>query len=286
VSGTRRAGVLGWPIEHSLSPVIHGLWLQRFELDGCYTRVAVEPERFERETIRLLREEGWRGMNVTVPHKEAAFRLVDRLDAAADRIGAVNTIVAAADGAIEGRNTDLYGFRRNLETAAGWDAVGRRAAVVIGAGGAARAVVCALLDLGFKEIRLLNRTVEKARALRESLPLDEGMRLAPLSMDWTAQAMEGADLLVNTTSLGMAGQPPLDLSLETLPREAFVTDIVYAPLETDLLAQARARGHASVDGLGMLLHQAVPGFEAWFEPPEPPQVDAELRAAVLAAMAR
>lgn len=286
MKGARRAGVLGWPIEHSLSPVIHGLWLTRFGIDGVYSRVAVEPERFEAETTRLLREDGWRGMNVTVPHKEAAFRFVDRLDAAAERIGAVNTIVLGDDGAIEGRNTDLYGFRRNLETAEGWDAVGRRAAVVVGAGGAARAVVCALLDLGFKEVRILNRTVEKAHALREDLGVEAGLRLAPLSMDWADQAMEGADLLVNTTSLGMTGQPPLDLSLDSLPREAFVTDIVYAPLETDLLARARARGHASVDGLGMLLHQAVPGFEAWFAPPETPQVDSDLRAAVLAAMAR
>jgi len=285
VSGTRRAGVLGWPIAHSLSPVIHGLWLKRFGIDGAYERVAVEPERFESETIRLLRDEGWRGMNVTAPHKEAAFRLVEHLDPAAARIGAVNTIVAGADGSIEGRNTDLYGFRRNLETAAGWDAVGRRAAVVIGAGGAARAVVCALLDLGFKEVRILNRTVEKARALRDDLGVEDGLRLAPLSMDWATQAMADADLLVNAASLGMAGRPALDLALDPLPRAAFVTDIVYAPLETDLLARARARGHATVDGLGMLLHQAVPGFEAWFDPPAPPQVDAELRAAVLAAMA-
>ncbi|MEQ8604928.1 MAG: shikimate dehydrogenase [Marivibrio sp.] len=284
MSALRRAGVLGWPIEHSLSPVIHGLWLKRFGIAGRYERVAVEPERFAAETLRLLQEQGWRGMNVTAPHKEAAVRVVDRLDAAAERIGAVNTVVACADGRVEGRNTDLYGFRRNLETAAGWERVGRRAAVVIGAGGASRAVVCALLDLGFKEVRILNRTVEKARALRDDLSVKEGMRLAPLSMDWAAPAMEGADLLVNTTSLGMTGRGPLDLPLDPLPREAFVTDIVYAPLETDLLTRARARGHAVVDGLGMLLHQAVPGFEAWFEPPEPPAVDAELRAAVLAAM--
>jgi shikimate dehydrogenase len=190
--------------------------------------------------------------------------------------------VVLPDGTVEGRNTDLYGFRRNLETAEGWEAIGRGPAVVVGAGGAARAVVAALQDLGFAEIRLLNRSRDKADALAQEL----GGAIRANALANGPAALDGADLLVNTTSLGMVGEPPLELPLDRLPGTAFVTDIVYNPLETDLLGRARARGNPTVDGLGMLLHQAVPGFQAWFEPPEAPAVDGALRAAVLDAMAR
>lgn len=276
------AGVVGMPVAQSLSPVLHGTWLKRFGLPGRYERREIAPETFEADMTALLRDEGWAGMNVTVPHKEAAFRFCDRVDDSARRLGAVNTVVRLPDGTNEGRNTDLYGFRRNLETAPGWTGTGRGAAVVLGAGGAARAVVAALQDLGFAEIRIVNRTVARAERLSEDLAGSGRARLAAV----TAPALEDCDLLVNTTSLGMTGQPPLEIDLAALPGSAFVTDIVYKPLETGLLAAARARGNATVDGLGMLLHQAVPGFEAWFHPPERPAVDDDLRRIVLGAMAQ
>lgn len=275
------AGVVGMPVAQSLSPVLHGTWLKRFGLPGRYVRREITPERFENDMNALLRDEEWAGMNVTVPHKEAAFRFCDRVDGSARRLGAVNTIVMLADGTVEGRNTDLYGFRRNLETAPGWTGIGRGAAVVLGAGGAARAVVAALQDLGFAEISIVNRTVERAERLIADLAGSGNAGLTAAA----APRLEDCDLLVNTTSLGMTGQPPLEIDLTALPTSAFVTDIVYKPLETDLLAMARKRGNPTVDGLGMLLHQAVPGFEAWFHPPETPRVDAQLRDIVLKAMA-
>jgi shikimate dehydrogenase len=277
---TARAGVVGYPIKHSLSPVLHGHRLKRYGIKGRYDAVEISPDRFADDMRALLQQPDWRGCNVTVPHKEAAFRLVDHHDEAAQRLGAVNTIVKRDDGSLEGRNTDLYGFRRNLETAPGFDGVGRGRAVVIGAGGAARAVVAALQDLGFARIHLVNRTRAKADDLAASL----GGAIDTAAMDDVAPLLPSADLLVNTTSLGMVAQPPLELPLAGLKPGAFVTDIVYNPLETDLIARARAAGHPSVDGLGMLLHQAVPGFVAWFNPPEVPPVDAALRDTVLKAM--
>lgn len=285
-SSVPQAGVVGYPIAQSLSPALHRHWLTRYRLPGRYDAVAVPPDRFDAEMTRLLRRDGWRGLNVTVPHKQAAHRFVDRRDADAERLGAVNTVVVLPDGTIEGRNTDLYGFRRNLETAPGWAQIGRGPAVVLGAGGAARAVVAALADLGFAEIRLLNRTLATAEALAgEMAPrLAAPIRPAPMTPEAAARALAGADLLANTTSLGMTGQSPLALALDALPQTALVTDIVYKPLVTDLLGRAAARGNPTVDGLGMLLHQAAPGFRAWFDPPQAPAVDAALRAAVLAAM--
>ncbi|TAN78866.1 MAG: shikimate dehydrogenase, partial [Magnetospirillum sp.] len=211
-----------------------------------------------------------------VPHKERALGLVDALEPLAERIGAVNTLVFADDGRILGRNTDAFGFLENLRRGApGWNPAAGPA-VVLGAGGAARAVCVALKDAGVAEIRLVNRTTGKAEALARGL---HGA-FAVFSWDQAARALEGATLLVNTTTLGMNGQPPLDLDLDALPATAVVNDIVYAPLETDLLARARARGNPVVDGLGMLLWQAVPGFEAWFG--TRPEVTAELREFVLA----
>ena len=272
ISGKARlAGVMGWPVGHSRSPRLHGYWLDRYGIDGAYVPLAVPPERIV-EAIRALPALGFRGANVTVPHKEAALRAVDRIDGVARRIGAVNTLVVGDDGTIEGRNTDAYGFLANLrEGAPGWRPTAGPA-LVLGAGGAARAVVAALTDAGVPEIRLHNRTVAKAEAVARDLG-------GPVTVTATPD-LAGIALLVNTTTLGMAGQPPLELDFAQLPADAVVTDIVYTPLVTPLLTAARSRGNPIVDGLGMLLHQAVPGFEAWFGCR--PEVTAELRATVLA----
>jgi len=276
-----RAGVIGWPIGHSLSPIIHRYWLDYFGIEGRYEPVPVAPEDLETSVLHLIREDGWRGMNVTVPHKEAVVSLCDHVDEMAERLGAVNTLAVGPDGRIEGRNTDLYGFRRNLETAADWPNTGRDSAVVLGAGGAARAVVGALRELGFQRVDIVNRTKSKAEGLAALF----GPGTFAADFNDLSDLLSGADLLVNTTALGMKGQPPLDIDLEPLPVTALVTDIVYNPLKTGILAAAEARGNPTVDGLGMLLHQAVPGFCAWFSPKETPTVTPELRAAVLKAMA-
>lgn len=265
------AGVAGWPVGHSRSPRLHGHWLKRYGIDGLYAPFTIAPGDFER-AVRGLAAAGLAGLNVTLPHKEGAHALSDRLDETAGRLGAANTLIFGPDGEIEGRNTDAFGFAENL--AAGGAADGGGTAVVLGAGGAARAVVLALQSLGYEPIRLTNRTAARAEALAEAL--GPGIETAP----WAerAAALAGAALLVNATSLGMAGQPALDLPLDDLPAGAAVNDIVYAPLETPLLASARRLGCRTVDGLGMLLHQGRPGFHAWFG--VDPAVDADLRRAV------
>lgn len=268
------AGVMGWPIGHSRSPRLHNYWLQQYGIDGAYVPLAVPPERGE-QAIRALPALGFRGCNVTVPYKELAYRTVDRLDPMAERMRAVNAIVVAGDGSLEGRNTDGFGFLENLKAGCpDWSAAAGPA-VVIGAGGAARAVVVSLLDAGVPEVRLANRT----RARAEELAAEIGG--AVTVVDWVSRetALEGAALLVNTTTQGMAGQPPLDLDLRALPVSAVVNDIVYVPLTTPLLAAAAARGNRVVDGIGMLLHQARPAFAAWFG--AEPQVTPELRRFVL-----
>jgi shikimate dehydrogenase len=266
------AGVMGWPVAHSRSPALHGWWLRRYGIDGAYVPLAVRPERLE-QAIRALPALGFAGCNVTIPHKEAALRIVDRVDATAQRIGAVNTIVVGPDGSLSGSNTDAFGFAESLGPEWRADA---GPAVVMGAGGAARAVVVALADRGAPEIRIVNRTLARAEALAAEL----GGRAVP--WDRRETALEGAALLVNATSQGMTGQLPLDLSLERLPTSATVVDTVYVPLETPLLAAARARGNRAVDGLGMLLHQARPGFEAWFG--VAPEVTPALREAIEATL--
>jgi shikimate dehydrogenase len=275
---TRLAGVMGWPVAHSLSPRLHGHWLRRHGIDGAYVPLAVPPESLE-QALRALPALSFAGVNLTIPHKEAAALLVDRLSPAAERIGAVNTVVVEPDGTLFGDNTDGFGFIASLgESEANWRA-GAGPAVLLGAGGAARAIAVALLDAGVPEVRLLNRTPDRAHALA----LDLGGPLHAVSWRERDAALDGAALLVNTTSLGMRDQPPLVLVLDALPRSAVVTDIVYTPLITALLAVARARGNPVVDGLGMLLHQARPGFRAWFG--VEPTVDEDLRAAVLAGLA-
>jgi shikimate dehydrogenase len=274
------AGVMGWPVGHSLSPRLHGFWLRQHRIDGAYVPLAVEPANLAR-ALRALPALGFRGANLTIPHKEPALALVDRITPTAERIGAVNTVVVTPDGLL-GDNTDGYGFMENLAAGApGWRAADGPA-VLLGAGGAARAIAVALIDARAPELRLINRTPARAEALAGQLAdtaRQHGAALAVLS--WQARdALAGASLLVNTTSLGMTGQPPLEIDLRGLPRGALVTDIVYSPLETGLLAAARASGHAVVDGLGMLLHQARPGFRAWFG--VEPEVSEALRASVLA----
>jgi shikimate dehydrogenase len=270
----KRAFVVGYPIAHSRSPLIHSFWLKQAGIAGSYERIAVEPASFP-DFARSLKVQGFVGGNVTVPHKETAFRIAAVDDPVARDLHAVNTLWLEGD-TLKGANTDVAGFLANLDQEApGWD--GRLDhAVVLGAGGAARAVLYGLLQRGAEEILLANRTIERAQALA----LHFGPRVKALAWDKARQALAGADLLVNTTSLGMKGQPPLDLDLGNLPRMALVTDIVYVPLETPLLAKARALGLRTVDGLGMLLHQAVPGFERWFG--VRPVVSAELRALILA----
>lgn len=279
---TRLAGIMGWPVAHSRSPLLHGFWLDETGVDGAYLPLPVRPEHIE-EALRALPILGFRGCNLTIPHKQAALSSVDRLEPLARRIGAVNTIVVAPDGSLEGRNTDAYGFRENLrEAVPDWDPASGPA-VILGAGGSARAVVAALTDAGVAEIRIVNRTRAHAEALARDLSVS-ATRISILSWDEASGAERDAGLLVNTTSLGMTGEPPLELDLSPLPLSAPVIDIVYVPLETGLLAAARQRGHRVVDGLGMLLHQGRPGFEAWFGAPV--RVSRELRAAILATLAR
>ncbi len=267
----RLAGVLGWPIAHSRSPRLHGLWLERHGLDGAYLPLPVRPERFA-AAVRALADLGFRGANVTIPHKEAAFAVCDAVDRSAHRAGAVNTLVFREDGQIEGSNTDGFGFLENIRaTLPRWSAADGPA-VLLGAGGSARAIAAALLDAGCPRVTLVNRTRARAEALAKALGGPVAAAERP--------PLDDALLLVNTTSLGMQGQPPLDLDLAPLPPGAVVADIVYVPLETPLLARARARGLAAVGGLGMLLHQARPGFEAWFG--VAPVVDAALAAFVAA----
>jgi len=252
------AGVVGWPVAHSRSPRLHGFWLEEFKIDGAYVPLAVHPDNLA-QVIKALPCMGFAGVNLTVPHKETVLPLLDHIDPAAQRIGAVNTLVFGQDGSISGRNTDAFGFLENLRQGAPSWIPGSGPAIVVGAGGAARAVVVALLDAGVPEIVVVNRSPERSAALAADIP---GLKLA----QWSDRhrILKGAALLVNTTLLGQTGQPPLDLSLDLLPAEAVVNDIVYVPLETDLLSAARKRGNGVVDGLGMLLWQAVPGFEAWF----------------------
>jgi shikimate dehydrogenase len=277
-----RAGVMGWPVTHSLSPVLHGHWLKRYGIDGTYEAFPVEPGNL-RDEITRLRSEGFRGTNLTAPHKESAMALVDSIDDTARLIGAVNTLVLCDDGTLAATNTDAYGLTENIRAYAPrqFDAkFNGRPAVILGAGGAARAALVGLVDIGASEIRIVNRTVARAEALIK-IAANRNVTVQAIAWDARADALKDAGLLVNTTMLGMQGQPALDLDLITLPDDAVVNDIVYAPLETELLAAARHRGNPTVDGLGMLLHQARAGFRAWFG--IDPEVDEELRNAVLAA---
>lgn len=269
------ACVIGWPVKHSRSPVIHRFWLKALALPGDYVIEPVPPEAVD-AFFAGLPSSRFAGCNVTVPHKEAAFAAVADRDPAAEAIGAVNTIWIE-DGRLRGANTDAYGFLANLDqNAPGWDREAG-AAVVLGAGGSARAVVFALLSRGFAPVHVVNRTAERAEALAARF----GRDVRPAGWEEVSRIMNAA-VMVNTTSLGMQGEPPLSIDLSPADDSLLVTDIVYIPLETPLLKIARQRGLKTVDGLGMLLHQAVPGFEKWFG--RRPTVTPELRQAVLATM--
>jgi shikimate dehydrogenase len=259
LSGRARfAGVMGWPVAHSRSPHIHGYWLEQNSIDGTYLPLAIRPELLG-AALAALPVLGFRGCNLTVPHKEAAIAHVHSLSEMARQVGAVNTVTVGPDGKLHGDNTDAYGFISHLrDRAPNWQA--DRPATILGSGGSARAVIAALVGAGVSEIRLLNRTAERAASLATAF----GGAVRPVPWEKNAAALEGCGLLINSTTLGMAGQPPLEIDLERLPVDAAVYDLVYAPLETGLLKAARARGNAAVDGLGMLIYQARPGFTAWF----------------------
>lgn len=253
-----RACVIGWPISHSRSPLIHGYWLKQHGIDGSYSRQPVEPSALA-DFIGGLASADYAGCNVTIPHKEAVFNLVVRADESTERLGAVNTVYLR-DGKVLGTNTDGEGFINSLKQDAPQLLLSNRRAVVLGAGGASLAVVNAILEQGAAEVAVANRTREKAEQLRERF----GKRVVPVSWDDVADRLGESSLLVNTTSLGMKGQPELEIDLARLPHEAVVTDIVYTPLRTRLLVDAAERGNTVVEGLGMLLHQAVRGFSLWF----------------------
>jgi shikimate dehydrogenase len=267
------AGVMGWPVAHSKSPALHGFWLRELAIDGAYVPLAVRPENLA-QALKALPALGFSGVNLTVPHKEAALALVDEVETTARRIGAINCVTVDPAGRLLGSNTDAYGFLTNLTTAVPHLVLAGTTAVVLGAGGAARAVCVALTDAGAR-LRITNRNHARAAALAADL----GGAIDVVAWEARHEALANAGVLVNTTSLGMQGQPPLTIDLAALPQTAVVNDIVYAPLETALLAAARARGLRCVDGLGMLLYQAQPAFARWFG--VSPAVTPALRAHVL-----
>lgn len=271
------AGVMGSPIMHSRSPKIHNLWLVEHGLIGHYAPLLVEPAGLEK-ALRALAPLGFSGVNLTIPLKELALKIVDRIEPLAASIGAINCVVVGGDGALEGYNYDAFGFIASLhEQAPDWRA-DSGPCVLLGAGGASRAIIAGLLAEGALEIRLANRTLERAQGLADEF----GAKVKPLDWRECSGALAGASLLVNCTSMGMIGQPELQIALDDLPKGAVVSDIVYAPLETQLLAKARARGHVGVDGLGMLLHQARPAFQKWFG--ILPDVTPDLRRAIEATL--
>jgi len=257
---TRLAGIIGWPVIHSLSPVLHGHWLAEHGIDGAMVPLAAQREDFT-AVIEGVRRAGFAGVNVTVPHKESAFAIAHSVDAAAKAAGAVNLLVFR-DGKMEGRNTDSLGLAESLREEIG--TLNGRSVVLLGAGGAGRGAILALDMLGAANIHLLNRDSKKAAALAAALAPQVKARIEAGALDDWAKAAANAALLVNSTTAGMTGNPPLDIDLGALPKTAAVCDIVYSPLETALLKDAAARGRKTIDGLGMLMHQAAPSFQAFF----------------------
>ena len=270
-----QAGIMGHPVAHSRSPVIHNHWIKQYGLNGAYGLLPVQPENLA-QALRGLAAQGFAGCNLTIPHKVEAMALVDRVDPLAQRMGAINTVVVEADGSLSGYNNDGYGYIQSLLDARSCWRADAGPVVVIGAGGGARAIVVSLMVRGATEIRLVNRSFDKARQMADEL----GAPVRAVPWEQRHDALDGVALLVNTTSQGMQGQAPLDLSLERLPAHALVSDIVYIPLETPLLAAARLRGNPTVNGLGMLLNQARPAFKAWFG--VMPEISPELLKKVLA----
>jgi shikimate dehydrogenase len=278
-----KAFIVGHPIKHSRSPLIHGYWLETHGIAGTYERIDVQPVNFG-IFLQSFHEQGFAGGNVTIPHKEAAFAGAARRTQRAERLKAVNTLWID-NGVLWGDNTDVLGFMANLDLSlgTGWEQ-SVDTALVLGAGGAARGIVAGLQDRPLKRILIANRTLAKAQELVRDLERYSAVTLEALAWEDLNRALPGSQLIVNTTSLGMAGQPPLTLDLAKAPGDAIVSDIVYVPLRTPLLAAAEAHGLRTVDGLGMLLHQAVPGFERWFG--VRPEVTPELRALIVADLER
>ncbi len=267
------AGVMGWPVMHSRSPMIHNYWLRQHDLAGTYVPLAIRPEGLA-AALRSLHPLGFAGCNVTIPHKQEAMKIVDEVDAAARRIGAISCVTVRSDGSLAGSNNDAYGFIRNLrQEQPGWRA-DAGPVVVIGAGGGSRAVCYGLAQEGVKEIRLVNRTLARAKGVADEF----GGPIKALPWEQRNEVLDGAAMVVNTTSQGMVGQPALDIRLDKLPKNALAADIIYIPLETPFLAAARQRGNRTVNGLGMLLHQGPLAWKLWFG--IEPQVTPELRALV------
>ena len=265
------AGVMGWPVMHSRSPLLHNYWFEKYQLTGRYVPLAIEPKGLA-TALRALHPLGFAGCNLTIPHKEAAMAIVDEVDPVASRIGAISCVVVRPDGSLAGSNNDCYGFIHNIrQEQPAWRADAGPVAV-IGAGGGSRAVCYALTQAGVREIRLINRTFARARAMADKF----GAPVTAFSWDERAEALAGTTMVVNTTNQGMAGQPALDLRLDRLPLSAVAADLIYIPRETPFLAAARERGNRTVNGLGMLLHQARPAWQAWFG--IEPAVTPELRA--------
>jgi shikimate dehydrogenase len=279
-----RAGIIGWPVSHSLSPLLHGYWLKQYGIDGEYVRLLAEPIAKNAGFLGVVshaRHEGFVGLNVTVPHKEAAFKLADTRDKPAQITGAVNLLVFGKDR-IEGRNTDSVGLKKSLEEGLGEKALAGKTVILLGAGGAARGVLLALSEMGAAQIHILNRDSARAEILARGLALSVKARLVPGPLAAFASIAGEAALLINSTSAGMTGNEKLTIDLSPLPVAAAVCDIVYNPLETALLKDAAARGHQVIDGLGMLMHQAAPSFEAFFG--VRPEVTQGLRAALVEAL--
>jgi len=276
------AGVMGWPVSHSRSPLMHNHWLRHYGIAGVYVPLPVLPERLP-EALKGLSALGFAGCNLTIPHKVAAMAHMDEIDPLARRMGAMNLVVVGPEGQLKGFNTDGFGFWQSLIDAQPGFRADAGPVAVLGAGGAARAVVLSLLERGAPQVRLLNRTAEKAQQLAHELG-ESGVQGAIEVLPWTEReaALQGCALLVNTTSLGMQGQPELSLRLDALPQDALVCDVIYVPLETALLKQARSRGHVTVNGLGMLMNQARPAFHAWFG--VMPEITPELQQAMLATL--
>jgi len=267
------AGVMGWPVMHSRSPMMHNYWFKQHGLAGTYVPLAIPPERLT-GALRSLHPLGFSGCNVTIPHKQEAMKIVDEVDALARAIGAISCIVVRPDGSLMGTNNDCYGFIQSVKAEQpGWRA-DAGPVVVIGAGGGSRAICYGLAQEGAREIRLVNRSLERAKAVAQAF----GVPIRALPWEERHDAMEGAAMVVNTTSCGMVGQPALDIRLDKLPKNTLAADIVYIPLETPFLAAARKRGNRTMNGLGMLLNQGRPAWKAWFG--IEPEVTAELRAMV------
>ena len=267
------AGVMGWPVMHSRSPMLHNYWFGKYKLAGTYVPLAIRPEGLA-AALRALHPLGFSGCNLTIPHKEQAMKIVDEVDALARAIGAMSCVMVRPDGSLAGTNNDCYGFVHSIrQELPGWRA-DSGPAVVIGAGGGSRAVCYGLAQEGAREIRLINRSLARAQAIAEAF----GGPIRTLPWEARHDALEGAAMVVNTTSCGMVGQPGLDIRLDGLPRSALAADIIYIPLETPFLAAARKRGNRTVNGLGMLLHQARPAWKAWFG--IEPEVTPELRTMV------